>query len=372
MFKRKAVKLAISLAFCTVLVACSLPRGAALQSEIVKQKKDETPTIDVVPVTRLSVPLISQWPATGWSGGYNWPGKSRGPSSNVIRPADRVSLVIWDSQENSLLTNEAEKVVNMRDLVVSPSGAIFVPYIDEVVISGQTPDQARRNIQEKLSAILPAAQVQLAFAAGDANSVDLVSGVPNPGTVPLPHRNFTILSLISQGGGISSDLRNPLVRLIRGNTTYEIPAKDLLANASRNIVLRGGDQVVVEEDERFFTALGATGTEKIVYFDREQVTALEAMSMIGGISDTRADPKGVLVLREYPARALRFDGSGPKMRQVVFTIDLTSADGLFAARNLRINPKDTVLVTESPVTTANTIFGLIGRLVGVNAQISNL
>ncbi|MWB76541.1 polysaccharide export protein [Pseudooceanicola sp. 216_PA32_1] len=366
------IRLAATAVLSIALAACSLPRGAALQSEILREKDSAQAPYEVVAVSRNSVGPISRWPQTGWQGGYNWPRASGGPKSSIIRPSDKVSLVIWDSQENSLLTNDAEKVVSMQGLTVSSTGTIFVPYIEEVVVNGQTPDQARSQIQEKLSAILPSAQVQLTFEPGKENSVDLVSGVTRPGTYPMQGRNFTVLGLISQGGGISSSLRNPLVRLIRGGQTFEIPAKTLLSDASRNIVLRGGDMVVVEEDDRFFTALGATGSEEILYFDRENITALEAMSMVGGISDGRADPKGVLVLREYPAKALRYDGTGPTKRQVIFTIDLTSADGLFSARNLRINPHDTVLVTESPLTTANTVFSLIGRLVGINNQLGSL
>ncbi len=352
------------------LAACTLPRGAAMQSEIINESSEEDPSFSVVEVTRAALPNIAKWPVTGWSGGYHWLKGTRGPKSPVIRAGDRVDLVIWDSQENSLLTNEAEKVVNMRGLIVSTTGTVFLPYVDEVRISGKTPDQARREIQARMSDILPSAQVQLSVSAGQSNSVDLVSGVANPGTFPLPNRDFRILSLISQGGGIASTLRNPLVRLLRDGKRYEVPAKDLFSKPSRNVVLRGGDQVIVQEDDRFFMALGATGTEELVYFDREHVTALEAMSMVGGILDDRANPKGVLILREYPKQALRKDGKGPEMQHVVFVIDLTNADGLFAARGFKINPKDTVLVTESPLTAANNILGLVGRMFFFGNQLS--
>ncbi|MGR3322701.1 MAG: polysaccharide biosynthesis/export family protein [Pseudooceanicola sp.] len=368
----RLVRAVLTIGALAFLAACTIPRGAALQSEITSAANSDTPDYSVVDVTRESVPRIAHWPVTGWDGGYRWLRAGRGPKSSIIRSGDRVDLVIWDSQENSLLTAETEKVVNMSGLVVSSTGTIFVPYVDEVVVSGQTPDQARKDIQERLTAILPAAQVQLAVSQGVDNSVDLVSGVAKPGTYPLPNRDYRILSLISQGGGISESLRNPLVRLIRDGASYEVPASDLLSDPARNVILRGGDQVVVEADERFFTALGATGQEKLIYFDREHVTALEGLSMMGGINDSRANPKGILILREYPRSAVRSDGRGPEMQYVVFVIDMTSADGLFAARNFRINPDDTVLATESPVTAANTVINLIGRLFFFGNQIQDL
>lgn len=355
---------------CVILGACTLPRGAALTGEVLRTQDDATSTFQVTPVTRANLAVLSTWPVTGWSGGYRWPEATRGPSSPVIRAGDRINLVIWDSQENSLLTPLNDRKVALTDLVVSEAGAIFVPYLDEVVLAGQTPDQARRQIQEALGPTIPSVQVQLSLVPGRQSSVDLVAGVARPGSYPLPDRNHTILSMIATGGGIALNLRNPLVRLIRDDQTYEIRAERLFSDESRNILLRGGDKIVVEEDNRYFTSLGATGTERLVYFQKEQITALEALSLIGGLTDSRANPKGVLVLRDYAPRQLRQDGRGPTRPQVVFTLDLTSADGLFAARNFRIHPGDTVLATESPVTGVQTVVGLLGSLLGLAGRVT--
>jgi len=354
------------------LSGCTMPRGAALSSEILKEKDANTATFQVEAVTRANLKTISKWPATGWSGHYHWINASRGPDSSVIRAGDKISLVIWDNQENSLLTSENQKTVDMPGLQVSSSGTIFVPYLDEVQVSGMTPADARTKIQSALAPIVPSAQVQLALEAGKQNSVDLVSGVANPGTYKLPDRNHTVLSLIAQGGGIAPTLRNPLVRLIRDSKTYEIRADRLFSDGSKNATLRGNDKLLVQEDNRYFTALGATGSESIVYFPQENVTALESLSMTGGLSDSRANLKGVLVLREYPAKTLRNDGSGPAMQQVVFTFDLTSADGLFAARGFQINPGDTILASEASLTITRNVFSLIGSAFGLVSTASNI
>jgi polysaccharide export outer membrane protein len=352
--------------------ACTLPRGAALTTEILKEQDAPNPGFAVVPVTRSNVKALQKWPATGWAGHYHWIGSSRGPESALIRTGDKIDLVIWDNQENSLLASAQEKSVNMRGLSVSNSGTIFVPYLDEVKVRGKTPAQARQIIQEALEPIVPQAQVQLELNAGQKNSVDLVAGVETPGTYPLPDRNYTLLSLIAQGGGINRNMRNPIVRLQRSGNSYEIRAGDLFEDPRKNIPLRGNDKIIVEEDDRYFTALGATGSEELVYFDKESVTALESLSMIGGLSDYRANLKGVLVLREYQARDVRYNGTGPSSDQMVFTFDLTSADGLFAARKFQIQPQDTVIATESPLSATRTVLSLIGTVFGVASTANNL
>lgn len=338
-------------------------------NEVLKEQDKEHPTFQVVSVTRANVGQLAKWPVTGWHGHYHWLPAQRGPAGSVIRTGDKIDLVIWDSQENSLLMPEGAKSVVMNNLVVSPSGSIFVPYLNNVVVRGMSPDAARRKIQNEMAPISPDAQVQLSHEPGEGNSVDLVSGIAKPGTYPLAGRNTTILSMIAQGGGISTNLRNPLVRLIRDGHTYDIRAEDLFSKASKNALVRGNDKILVEEDDRYFTSLGATGDEKLIYFEKEFVTALEAVSIAGGLSDTRANPKGVLVLRDYPSKAVKGGTAWPDMPQVVFTFDLTTADGLFAARKFKINPLDTVLATESPVNAARTIMVLLGSAVGLSNQI---
>lgn len=356
----------------SLLAGCSVPRGAALSSEILKEQGQPDAGYQVVAVSRSNAQRITTWPVTGWNGAYNWIPNARGPSSPIIRSGDQISLSIWDSQENSLLTTPSAKEARLLDLVVSAGGNVFIPYVGDVQIRNLTPEEAREKVQTALEPIISSAQVQLSVSPGQQNSVDLVGGVAKPGSYPLPGRNYTILSLLSQGGGIQESLRNPVVRLIRDGRNYEVRADKLLAEPKLDTTLRGNDKVVVDADRRYFTALGATGNEELVYFDRERISAMEALAMIGGLSDARADLNSVLVLRDYPVAALRQDGTGPQHRQVIFTFDLTRAEGLFAARQFGINPMDTVFATEASVTKARAVMGVIGSLVGVSNAASSV
>ncbi|WP_281966599.1 polysaccharide biosynthesis/export family protein [Roseovarius nanhaiticus] len=361
---------ALCLAVLTV-PACSLPRGAAITSEILDAERAEIGAYQVVRVSRANAAAIATWPRTATQTHYAWPPASAGARGTAIRAGDVLSLAIWDSQDNSLLTEPGARSVEIPRMTVSPEGTIFVPYLDEINVSGKPPAEARRLLQDRLGSIAPSAQVQLERVAGARNSVDLVSGVASPGSYPLQDGPLRILSAIAQGGGIAPGLRHPLVRLQRGGRSYTIRAERLLDHAPLNIPLRGGDVIALLEDERSFTAFGATGTEQLIRFEQEEITAMEALSLIGGLSEGRANPKGVLVLRDYGHETLRSDGTGPSRRQVVFAFDMTSADGLFAARRFRIAPGDTVMATESPVTSVRTVLGLVGSAFGVASGVQN-
>ncbi|KAF0676971.1 polysaccharide biosynthesis/export family protein [Profundibacterium mesophilum] len=359
----------------SVLAACSaLPRGAAIEGEIAREAAPATSGFAFYPVTRALLPAIDAWPAVNSETSHGWPDApgGQGPSGQLIAAGDTLRALIWDSSENSLLTSLNERAAPLTDLEVAPNGRIFVPYVGEVRVAGMTPQRARLAIQNQLSAIAPSAQVQISLKTGRANSVDLVSGVANPGSYPLTDRGQSVLGMISLGGGVPPNLRNPRVKLQRGGKLYVTSVERLFANPRLDAVLTGGDKLIVEEDARYFLSLGAAGKEAIIPFTRDYVTALEAISMIGGLTDTRADPEGVLVLREYPRSALAPGHAGPREQRVVFSIDLTTADGLFSAKSMQIFPGDVVLATESPVSSLQIALGLVGSSFSVFRSLSSL
>ena len=363
-----ALTVAVSVALASLVGGCSLPKGAGETRQILAGADEEDADFAVFHVSRSTVGPIAKWPGSGRGGlaASGWIPRSRGPGSNLIAAGDKVDITVWETGDGTLLTLPGQKVVALPGLTVSPDGSVFLPYADKVYIANMTPDQAREAIQAKLLPIAPAAQVLISHQPGRKSTVDLVSGVPNPGTYPLPDRDFTVLSLIAAGGGIPAGLENPYVRLVRGGKLYSISADTLLKDPAQDTTLRGGDKVYVESDERYFLSLGAAGREAQVPFNRDRITALDALSMIGGVNDNRADAKGILILRDYPSKALRSDGSGPPKERMIFAIDLTTADGLFSAGEFNIQGKDVVLVAESPVNSTRTIFSMLGSFIGLS------
>ena len=355
-------------ALCTVMTlfgACALPQDLGEERQILKGAEDPAASFAVQPVTRDTLALVRKWPNSHPTANLGWITRSATSPDPLIAAGDRLDLTIWDNGESSLLSSPAQKVVQLPGLTVSSTGTVFLPYADEVYIARMTPDAARRAIQDRLTSIIPSAQVQLQFASGSLNSVELISGVPNPGAFPLQNRSTTLTSLLALGGGIPADLANPQINLSRAGRLYRVSAETLLSNPDLDTTLRGGDKVFVEADNRYFLALGAAGKEAIVPFPRDHITALDAMALVGGVNQGTANPKGILILRDYPDTAVRLDGKGPSRDRMVFVLDLTSADGLFSAGEFGIQDRDLVLVTQSELVNTKTIFGLIGAIFGL-------
>ena len=151
--------------------------------------------------------------------------------------------------------------------------------------------------------------------------------------------------------------------------SYSISADRLLKDPSLDTTLRGGDKVYVEADERYFLSLGVAGREAQIPFNNDSITALDALSQIGGLNDFRADAKGILIMRDYPAKSVRADGSGPPKERMIFAIDITSADGLFSAGEFHVQSKDVVMIAESPLSTTQSILGILGGLAGITRNV---
>ncbi|MEZ5799106.1 MAG: polysaccharide biosynthesis/export family protein [Paracoccaceae bacterium] len=358
----------LALTIVALLGACSLPRGAGETRQILAGAEEENADFAVYPITRSTAGKVADWPGTGRGGlaGTGWISHKDGPASNLISAGDKLDVTVWETGEGTLLTMPGQKVIALQGLTVSPDGTVYLPYAEKVYVARMTPDQAREAVQAKLQPVAPAAQVLIAHSPGRKSTVDLVSGVPNPGSFPLPDRDFTILSLLALGGGIPETLHNPYVRLMRDGKLFSISADRLLKDPALDTTLRGGDKVYVESDERYFLSLGAAGKETQVPFNQERITALDALAQIGGLNDQRADAKGILILRDYPDSALRSDGSGPSRERMIFVIDLTTADGLFSAGEFLVQSGDVVLIAESRLNSTHSILAMLGSVIGVS------
>lgn len=362
------IKIFMAMGLIGLLAACNnLPAGAPASNDIQKQADNPNADFAIYSVTRAFLPSVAQWPATGNQEHLGWIATSNGARTQIIQPGDTLSLNIWDSSDNSLLTSSEEKVVQLSDVEVSANGSVFMPYVGKISVIGLTPDLAREQMQSALEIIVPSAQVQLTVVEGRANSVELIGGVAAPGVYPMPDRNYTVLSLLSAGGGARTDLTNPQIRLMRGGRLYGTSVTTLLDSPRLDTLLRGGDKVFIEADNRHFLSFGAAGVEARHVFTKDKISAMDAVAIMGGVKDSKADPKGLLILREYPAKAVRSGVRGPRQTRVVFSIDLTQVDGLFSARKFQINPDDLIMATESPINDANTIANLVGNFLGVFA-----
>ena len=343
----KARPLAL-LACVAALAACGLPRPGPSKREIMQSSVDARGDALVIPVDARVARMTSTIPDLGFPAAFESAGLV---GSDEIRPGDTLGLTIWENVDDGLLANAGMNATNLQHVQIDGQGYIFVPYAGRIKAAGNTPEGLRRVITEKLDAQTPDPQVSVARVAGDGATVSVMGGVGGAGVDPIDRPRRTLSAMLSRAGGVRVPPEIAQVKVTRGGQTGTVWLTDLYTNPQLDIALRGGDVILVDEDTRAFTAMGAMGQQNRVDFTTQSLSAIEAIARVGGLQTQFADPKGVFVLRNETAEMAnallgRSDLAGEQ--RVVYALDLTAPSGLFNARDFVIRDGDVVYVTEAP------------------------
>ncbi len=357
-----------ALAVLGTLASCGLPQVGPNKRQIFSGSVQREGDAFIVSVNDHVTRATSVAPALGFSHEFRNAGQL---GSDTIRPGDVLGLTIWENVDDGLLAGEGLNSTILEEVQVDGAGFIFVPYAGRIRASGNTPEAIRRIITQKLEEQTPDPQVQVRRVAGDGSTVSLIGAVGAQGVYAIERPTRTLATMLARAGGVSIEPGIAQVTVQRGHLSDTIWFEDLYDNPHLDIALRGGDKILVEEDSRAFTALGATGGQARVAFETQSLSALEAIAQVGGLNAGTADPTGVFVLRNEPAAVAnvvlgRNDLQGAQ--RLAYVIDLTEPNGMFNARDFAIRDGDTLYVTEAPYTQFTKILGaLTGPIASANS-----
>ncbi|WBU65683.1 polysaccharide biosynthesis/export family protein [Paracoccus aerodenitrificans] len=361
----------IALISATFLSACSLPRSGPNKQEIFSGAVENGGDAHVIYVNNHVTRTANFTPAYGFSSGFLNAGQV---GADEIRPGDTLGLMIWENVDDGLLASLGQSSTSLEQLQVDSNGYIFVPYAGRVRAAGSTPDQLRQTITSRLESQTPDPQVTVTRVAGDGATVSVMGKVFGQGVYPIERPTRTLSAMLASAGGVNAEPEVAVITVKRGRETGKVWLTDLYFNPRYDISLRPGDVILVEEDQRSFTALGALGSQSKVPLGNEQINAIEAVAMVGGLSTVTADPTGVFVLRDEPAQVASAVLGQPVggTQRMAYVLDLTRPNGLFLARDFLIRDGDTIYVTEAPYVRWDKILGaLTGSAASVN-QLSSI
>lgn len=364
---RWARPIAIVVALAT-LSACGLPQIGPNKRQIFAGSVDKQGDAFVIAVNDRVTRATAVVPALGFSETFN---SAAALGSDTINPGDTLGLTIWENVDDGLLAGEAQNATLLEEVQVDGSGFIFVPYAGRIRAAGNSPEAIRRLITEKLQDQTPDPQVEVRRVAGDGATVSLIGSITAQGVYPIERPTRTLSAMLARAGGVTIQPEIAQITVIRDNQRSKVWFQDLYQHPQLDIALRGGDRILVEEDTRSFTALGATGEQARVQFETQNLSALEAIAQVGGLRSITSDPTGVFIFRNEPAEVAnqvmgRNDLIGAQ--RMVYVMDLTEPNGMFVARDFVVRDGDTLYVTEAPFTQwGKTIFALTGSLDSVSS-----
>jgi polysaccharide biosynthesis/export protein len=294
------------------------------------------------------------------------------PSSNVtpapvgriiVAPGDVLKVRVFEPYEGSIFPTIQKPGADLGTQRVADDGTIEVPYAGSIAVAGLDLSQIEQRIATQLTASGKAQdpQVIVEYAADRTNTVMVSGDVKQPGRVSILEGVRTVVEAINRSGGpvgVAAQLEVVLRR--NGQVTMHAQYSDLLGG--RDMSIQKGDEIVVRPNSRVFTVLGAVVKSGNVELTKPDLTLLEALGQVGGLSDERANKTGVFVFRMGEVQ------TNPTARGRVFRLDLNQPVSIFVAQQFGVQAHDVVYVTNAPLYEYNKILTAIYRtfsIVGV-------
>ncbi|MDF1669114.1 MAG: polysaccharide biosynthesis/export family protein [Roseovarius sp.] len=347
-----------------------LPRVGPNKKEIYAGSVQKSGDAFVVTVNDRVTRATAVQPALGFTDKFKNAGQI---GSDTIRAGDTLGITVWENVDDPLLGVEGSNAALLEEIQVDGAGFIFIPYAGRIKAAGNNTEPIRRIITGKLEDQTPDPQVQVRRLAGDGSTVSLIGAVGAQGVYPIERPTRTLSAMLSRAGGVVIEPETAQVTVIRGAERSQVWFQDIFKHPEFDIALRGGDRILVEQDQRSYTALGATGAQARVVFDSQTLSAVEAIAQVGGLSSATADPTGVFIMRNEPAEIAnivlgRNDLQGAQ--RLVYVLDLTQPNGMFMARDFSVRDDDTLYVTEAPFAQWSKVIGAMTGTLGAVGSIS--
>ncbi len=369
-YPRRASWLALAV-FVAAVGACTMPRPGPTMNEIFAGSVLREGDAFVVAVGDRVNRAANVTPALGFSDALRNAALLGG---DTVRVGDTVTVTVYENVPEGLMTNFETRGAVLQELQVDDAGFIYVPFAGRIRAAGQSPEGLRSTIARQLDEQTPDPQVYVSRTTGDGASVSVMGRVNSQGVYPVERNTRRLTAMLAQAGGVEGPVQSAQVTVARGSVTDRVWLEDLFRHPELDIALRGGDRLLVDQDQRRFTILGATGTQSLITFDSPTITAIEALAQVGGLDPTRADPTGVFVFRNEPAEIARnvlgrTDLLGDQ--RLIYVLDLTAPNGMFMARDFQIRDGDTVYVTEASAVSWNRLIStLSGTLSATGSVVS--
>ena len=164
--------------------------------------------------------------------------KAAPPSTKVyiIGAEDVLRIVIWNNTPMS------------GEFSVRPDGAISIPLLGDVMVSGSTPQQVEQDIAHRLvdGQLIRDPHVSVGLTAVHSKKYYIQGEVNKPGSYDLVVPT-TIMEGLVNAGGFRDFANTRKIRILRGSQEFKFNYNQVShgKNREQNIYLEPGDQIIV-------------------------------------------------------------------------------------------------------------------------------
>jgi polysaccharide export outer membrane protein len=284
-----------------------------------------------------------------------------------VAPGDVLRVRIFEPYDGSIFPTIQKPGADLGNQRVTDEGTIEVPFAGVVQVAGLDLGQIERRIATQLGNRAQEPQVLVEFVADRTHTVMVSGDVKQPGRVSILEGVRTVVDAINRSGGLAGGgpggaVASQMQVVVRRHGQVILTAQYSELLNGGDIGIQKGDEIVVRPHSQVFTVLGAVIKAGNVELTKHNLTLLEALGMVGGLSDERANKTGVYVFRMGDVQ------NNPSARARVFRLDLQQPVSIFVAQQFGVQTQDVVFVTNAPLYEYNKVLTAIYRtfsIVGV-------
>ncbi len=234
-------------------------------------------------------------------------------------------------------------------------GDITIPYAGTMHVAGLTTGEIEATIRNSLRRLSQNPQVIVTLNQAITNTVIVGGEVARPGRLVLQTNRESLSDVIALAGGYRGESKDLMVRIMRGATSADVRINDMVENPALDVRIRPGDRLMLVDDPRTYSLLGASGRVEQVPFRRSTVSLAEAIATAGGANPNLGDPAAIFLFRYV------LDADGKEVPRV-YHINMMQTGAYFIAQKFTMQDKDVLYFGNAAANQPSKLVQLISQL----------
>jgi polysaccharide export outer membrane protein len=256
---------------------------------------------------------------------------------------------------NQMMANPGVQVQKLPPTRIDDSGDITIPYAGTLHVAGLTTAGIEAAIRKSLRRLSQNPQVLVTLSQAITNSIIIGGEVAKPGRLVLQTNRESLSDVIALAGGYRGNSKDLMVRIMRGTSGADVRVNDLVENPALDVRIRPGDRLMLVDDPRTYSILGASGRVEQIPFRRSSVSLAEAVSTAGGTNPNLGDPAAIFLFRYMR------DAEG-KEAPKVYHLNMMQAGSYFLAQKFTMQDKDVLYFGNAAANQPSKLVQLISQL----------
>ena len=308
---------------------------------------------DVPPPPKVALPLstLAQTQAT---------------PTDMVGPGDILDISIYEAGVTLFASSSAAsmspagsdlgvQVQKLPPTRIDDQGDITIPYVGTMHVAGQTTGAIESAIRKALLRLSQNPQVLVTLNEAITNSIIVGGEVSKPGRLVLHTNRESLSDVIALAGGYRGDSKDLMVRIMRGQSTADVRINDLIENPDLDVAIRPGDRLMLVDDPRTYSILGASGRVQQIAFSRSSVSLAEAVANAGGTDAGVGDPAAIFLFRYVK------DEQGNEIPRV-YHLNMMETSAYFLAQKFTMQDKDVLYFGNAAANQPSKLVQLVSQL----------